>query len=269
MVVSSWEDRTILQGNSKEYEFFGHLCAVRTMDEFASVVVPFCRDVFAVQSVLAIRFHRSGAPESLFKWVLEDHLEAMFDRDYTQFGYLLDPFYKLAVETEDWVACPLREIAPDRFETSEYYSNYFGPMGLVDDMGFVARVDGDTSVNMSIGRHAGKRRFRASEITRFRALSTVLVPSLLSVLGKPVKREIGTPASLEHRFRLISQDGEDEISGREAEVATLIVQGHSSRAIGYKLGISGNTVKVHRRNIYRKLNISSQSELFGLLTKNA
>jgi len=52
-------------------------------------------------------------------------------------------------------------------------------------------------------------------------------------------------------------------------VATLIVQGHSSRAIGYKLGISSNTVKVHRRNLYKKLNISSQSELFGLLTQNA
>lgn len=245
------------------------MCAARSIGDFASVVVPFCRDVFAVQSVLAIRFHRGGAPESLFKWVLENHLEAMFDRDYTRFGYLLDPFYKLAMETENWTACPLREIAPDRFETSEYFSNYFGPMGLVDDMGFVARVDDDTSVNLSVGRHAGKRRFRANEISRFRALSTVLVPSLLSVLSKPAKQDTGTPTSLEHRFRLISQDGEDEISDREAEVATLIVQGHSSRAIGYKLGISGNTVKVHRRNLYKKLNISSQSELFGLLTKNA
>ncbi|AAV95786.1 LuxR C-terminal-related transcriptional regulator [Ruegeria pomeroyi] len=245
------------------------MCTARSIDDFASVVVPFCRDVFAVQSVLAIRFHPSGPPEPLFKWVLENHLEALFDRDYTRFGYLLDPFYKLAVETENWVACPLREIAPDRFETSEYFSNYFGPMGLVDDMGFVARVDDDTSVNMSIGRHAGKRRFRASEIARFRSLSTVLVPSLLSVLGKPTKRNPGVPATLEHRFLTISQNGENEISDREAEVATLIVQGHSSRAIGYKLGISSNTVKVHRRNLYKKLNISSQSELFGLLTQNA
>nr|WP_254868549.1 helix-turn-helix transcriptional regulator [Phaeobacter sp. HF9A] len=52
---------------------------------------------------------------------------------------------------------------------------------------------------------------------------------------------------------------------REAEVAALIVQGHSSRAIGLKLGISVQTVKVHRRTLYKKLSISSQNELFGLL----
>ncbi|MCE8511182.1 helix-turn-helix transcriptional regulator [Ruegeria pomeroyi] len=68
---------------------------------------------------------------------------------------------------------------------------------------------------------------------------------------------------------MVSRSGEEQISVREAEVAALIVQGHSSRAVGYKLGISSNTVKVHRRNLYKKLNISSQSELFGLLTQNA
>ncbi|MCE8519587.1 hypothetical protein KBY30_01190 [Ruegeria pomeroyi] len=203
MVIRNYsrtEDEKILQGSSKEYEFFGRLCAVRTMDEFAREVVPFCREVFSTQSVLVLRFHRAATPEPLFRWVMENRLEVLFDRDYTQFDYMLDPFYKLALETENWVACPLREIAPDRFETSEYYSKYFGPMGLVDDMGFVARLDDDTSVNFSIGRHSGKRRFRASEITRFRALSTVLVPSLLSVLITPTKRDADTPISLEHRF---------------------------------------------------------------------
>ena len=42
----------------------------------------------------------------------------------------------------------------------------------------------------------------------------------------------------------------------------------SSRATGLCLGISDQTVKVHRRNIYKKLQISSQNELFSLLVEN-
>lgn len=250
-----------------EYEFFGRICAARTLEEYAAHIIPFCRQTFAVQNVIALRYHRVGAPESLFQWVCEPHLEALFDRDYHRFGYMLDPFYKLAFETQDWAVSALREIAPDRFETSEYFSSYLGATGLVDDVGFVARVNEETAIHLSLGRHSGTKRFRASEVARFRSLSAVLVPGMLSVLGKPAKRDPQSHASVEHRFLKASREAGTEISTREAEVAALIVQGHSSRAIGLNLGISGHTVKVHRRNLYKKLGISSQSELFGLLTR--
>lgn len=45
----------------------------------------------------------------------------------------------------------------------------------------------------------------------------------------------------------------------------LILRGHSSVSIGLKLGISAQTVKVFRRQLYRKCAISSQAELFNLL----
>ena len=45
---------------------------------------------------------------------------------------------------------------------------------------------------------------------------------------------------------------------------TLILKGHSSYSIAATLGVSPNTVKVHRRQAYAKLNISSQAELFHL-----
>ena len=53
-----------------------------------------------------------------------------------------------------------------------------------------------------------------------------------------------------------------ELTQREAQVVNLMLEGHSSRAIGEVLKISGETVRVHRRNIYEKLGVSSQAELF-------
>ena len=55
------------------------------------------------------------------------------------------------------------------------------------------------------------------------------------------------------------------LSPRQAEVALLILKGHSSLSIGLRLGISEQTVKVFRKQLYRKCRISSQAELFTLM----
>ncbi len=55
------------------------------------------------------------------------------------------------------------------------------------------------------------------------------------------------------------------LSPRQAEIAMLILQGHSSPSIGLRLGISFQTVKVFRKQLYKKCNISSQAELFTLM----
>ncbi|RUY33154.1 LuxR family transcriptional regulator, partial [Mesorhizobium sp. M7A.F.Ca.US.001.04.1.1] len=55
------------------------------------------------------------------------------------------------------------------------------------------------------------------------------------------------------------------LSKRQAEVALLILQGHSSPSIGLHLGISPQTVKVFRKQLYSKCKLSSQAELFALM----
>jgi DNA-binding NarL/FixJ family response regulator len=47
-------------------------------------------------------------------------------------------------------------------------------------------------------------------------------------------------------------------------VLQLILHGHSSQSIAGKLDIALRTVKLHRQNLYQKLDISSQAELFYL-----
>ena len=70
-----------------------------------------------------------------------------------------------------------------------------------------------------------------------------------------------TESDQEDRFH---DFGGEALTAREQEIAQMILIGHSSRSISLNLGISLPTVKTHRRNIYRKLQISSQAELFSL-----
>ncbi|MBC3759100.1 helix-turn-helix transcriptional regulator [Hyunsoonleella sp. SJ7] len=57
----------------------------------------------------------------------------------------------------------------------------------------------------------------------------------------------------------------EQLSDREQEILTLVQQQATSKTIGQQLGISPNTVNTHRRNILKKLNVSSTGELIGIL----
>ncbi|MBP0903492.1 LuxR C-terminal-related transcriptional regulator [Mariniflexile gromovii] len=61
----------------------------------------------------------------------------------------------------------------------------------------------------------------------------------------------------------------DIVSNRERDVIRLLVLNHSSKTIAEKLNISSNTVDTHRRNILKKLNISSTGELIAMLKMNS
>lgn len=64
--------------------------------------------------------------------------------------------------------------------------------------------------------------------------------------------------------KLISQG----ITNRERDIIRLLVLNKSSKEIGEKLSISTNTVDTHRRNILKKLQLSSTGELIGMLKVN-
>ncbi|MFL1011738.1 LuxR C-terminal-related transcriptional regulator [Flavisericum labens] len=57
----------------------------------------------------------------------------------------------------------------------------------------------------------------------------------------------------------------DGVSNRERDIIRLLALNYSSKEIAEKLNISSNTVDTHRRNILKKLNISSTGELVGML----
>ena len=58
------------------------------------------------------------------------------------------------------------------------------------------------------------------------------------------------------------------ISNRERDIIRLLLLHKSSKEIGVKLNISSHTVDTHRRNILKKLQLSSTGELIALIKAN-
>lgn len=59
----------------------------------------------------------------------------------------------------------------------------------------------------------------------------------------------------------------ETLSAREREIMAQVVQGRRSREIAHDIGISEDTVHVHRRNLMRKMNAPSLPELGRMAEK--
>lgn len=183
--------------------------------------------------------------------------------EYQEGPYLLDPFFLASLNLTEPGLRRLREIAPDRFYQGEYYRSYYAQTGLAEEIGYIIRVNAELNLVVSLMRK--EKRFSTAD---FRALQQVW-PVIEAACRKNWQHVVLDDGSqdqdiaerVEETFQRI---GEGVLTPRERQVVELTLRGHSADAIGTMLGISSGTVRIHRRNIYTKLRISSQGELFSV-----
>lgn len=84
---------------------------------------------------------------------------------------------------------------------------------------------------------------------------------MLGAFGAPIRAAFERNAALGPRATAIDAPA---LSPRERNVCALLLEGCSTEAIALRLGISGHTVKDHRKGIFRKLGIGTLAELFAL-----
>lgn len=58
------------------------------------------------------------------------------------------------------------------------------------------------------------------------------------------------------------------LTKREVDVCSLAVQGYEFKEIANMLGVGYTTIVTHKKNAYKKLNISTKKELISLYQKS-
>ncbi|WP_235915884.1 helix-turn-helix transcriptional regulator [Thalassovita mangrovi] len=252
--------------NSTE-AYLGAAIAALGTDDFAPAFYAWLHRCIEIDNTTMLAYFQTRRPEILFCQARVPSVHERIDSDYISGAYLIDPFHELHVTRVDPGLYRLRDFAPDQFHRNEYFASYYRRTTLVDEIAYVAYPAEGVSVHICLGRDASSGRSfspRDMEIAhRLSAIACGLVAKQWAGLSSSGDY---TDAALVDRVRQRLIERHDiALSQRQSEVALLILRGHGSVSIGLRLGISPQTVKVFRKQLYRKCAISSQAELFSLV----
>jgi len=183
---------------------------------------------------------------------------------YLEKSYILDPLYNVIKSGKAPEVCRLNDIAPDSFESTEYYQTCYKDFNFADEINMIIQLDNQIGFAITIGRNDNLSSITRAELNRlndiFPVINSLVRQFWLSQSQEYVKYEKSEGAMQQ----ALSTFGSGILTPREQEISALILQGHSSKAIANQLNISLGTVKVHRKNIHTRLNTSTQSEIFTL-----
>lgn len=213
----------------------------------------------------AMMFFRDQRPLQLLHRF--DPAERRLPEDFYLSGpYALDPIYHLFLRGAPDGVYWLREFAPDDFFESEFYRMFYSQIGLSEDIFVMWRIDGDTALLFFLERSVRHPSFGPEDLAAVRLLLPFTVAA--SAGHHAITRPAARPEAHDPTHRKVQSTIENFarslLTQREREVLFYMLRGYSSGMTARRLSATEGTIKIHRKNIHRKLDIGSQAELFSL-----
>jgi len=181
---------------------------------------------------------------------------------YDSGAYLLDPFYRIAIDEKAEGPFTINDVGPEGFQDSEYYDLFYKRLGFTDEICILFQFEDKAIVSISVVRHIGDQPFNRDEVKQLNSV----YPLVKSLLVK-WRQNLEQPESANLEWQLdnaLMNFGSSILTPRESKILHLILHGYAIKTIAEKLENSVETIKHHRKKIYIKLDVSSQSELFYL-----
>ncbi|WP_318414290.1 helix-turn-helix transcriptional regulator [Rhizobium sp. PL01] len=187
-------------------------------------------------------------------------------------AYLLDPFYVACNNRHPAGLWRMRDLAPDDFFDTQFStSREVHPCvstqsgSLVEEVGFLVPLEGGVTATYSLMRVKGHSGFSDTELESLRAYEPIVQAAIRASWRRGAERlmpaQAGRDDLMEEAFGRLCAD---RLTLQQRNIVRLILRGHSNASIGKSIGISEGTVRIHRKNIYKRLAISSQAELFRI-----
>jgi DNA-binding CsgD family transcriptional regulator len=240
--------------------------AIGTSDFFARAT-GYLRATANFKGVFVTELHGRKQPLHIYDNVRSDRRFDVIDT-YLDRSYLLDPFFDSHLKDTSTRIVTLDQVSPDRFQSSTYFKIYYKDLNLQDEAGVFIQISAKRVLFYSLGRHHDERRFSKLEIGRLGAILPVFSALNLQHFNKGFRHDADRGGGHDIDSAL-ARFGRGVLTPREREIANLILKGHSSRSIAERTQTSVATVKTHRKNLFRKLRISSQGELFHTFFNSA
>ncbi len=216
----------------------------------------------AFDGISVLLFQSRQAPVLTYSG-LDPEERKLLHETYINGAYILDPCVQRA-ERKEWGYYDFKEIVPNGYSESQLYRDYYSHSLYRDEVGYVFTCADDVFINIALG-HREEFAFTDQDKANLVQLER-LIGALVGQFWQGCTPEAHQENGGLHRevFEVLEHFGTSLLTDRELEVVRLILKGYSTQMISDRLDISGNTVKLHRKNAYAKLDVSSQNELFRL-----
>jgi DNA-binding CsgD family transcriptional regulator len=234
-------------------------------DEFFSQMIAAIRSHTNVDYPQVWLYHKDLPPQCIYHEIPPLAVYSQIDR-YLEGPYREDPFYQVSLNQPRGRFYRLSDLAEGMLEDSYYYKHYYGNTGTVDEVMFLSRLADGSVINISMMRKAGHGVFSQQDFALLRSLAPTVSElihshSQMADFSKRYLLEPDIDGVIDHAFQAF---GSSLLSPREKSVLELMLHGYGSQASAEKLGIAVETLRRHRKSIYRKLDVNSQTDLFSL-----
>ena len=210
-------------------------------------------------------YHRDLPPKVLYHEIPDAALVSQVDR-YLEGPFREDPFYQTSMDRPRARIYRLSRVTAGKLKTSDYYRDYYADTGTVDEVIYLSKLRSGNVINISMMRLPRHGEFSDEEYERLYLLADPVAELLKSHSEHDdfAVTHLIQPG-IDHQIDLAFQTfGASLLSPREKDVLELMLRGYGTDISGQRLNIALETVRRHRKSIYRKLDVSSQTDLFSL-----
>jgi DNA-binding CsgD family transcriptional regulator len=252
-------------------EFFEQLSVLVeecTRDSFPKMLTEFMRVWIPIAEISVLEFRKNMQPIVVYRYGEESYDHDM--KIYIGGMYLLDPFY-LAFEAADQRG--VLHIKRDGIEDvsdSKVYRNYFNYMRSRNEVGTLHEVGDDACIHLSIFLNDKDEDQIERTIGVLHDIEP-MITTLFKMYYRAHSEDTGEGGQEQPRQQLHRQIvnslmlfGSDVLTKRELTVVQNLLRGHSAKSMARILNITPGTISIHRSNIYRKMNVTSQAELSSM-----
>ena len=234
-------------------------------DEFFPALIAAIRGQVPIDYPQIWLYHRELPPRVLYHEIPKAALPSQVEQ-YLEGPYQEDPFYQASMQQPRSKIYRLSRVTVGKLHDSHYYHEYYADTGTVDEAVYLSKLRGGSVINLSMMRLPEHGEFSEEEYEN------------LYLLAEPVSELIKTHSEhdefavthliqpgIDHQIDLAFRTfGESMLSPREKDVLELMLRGYGTDISAQRLEIAIETVRRHRKSIYRKLDVSSQTDLFSL-----
>lgn len=235
-------------------------------ERFFDALFDFLDSLVGLDGGMVVRYSRTQRPQMMMRSNAAPERQVPLD-GYVSGAYLLCPFYHAFLNGARPGFYRLRDVAPDDFESSEFYRQFHGPTFVRDEVDYLLPEYGGWAITLVLERFYRSVAFGSRDLGILHRIEPIVRGSVLrhATLMEPAHQGPQSDDVFHAQLKSAAANfASSLLTPREREILVYMLRGYSAALTGERLSISEGTVKHHRKSIHRKLDIGSQAELFSL-----